>query len=58
MTRDAAQVQAVARLLAERVVIICAHCGQPDTNTTDGRRRHQLLHDHALSGTDNRKEGR
>lgn len=51
MTRDPAEVQAVARLLSERVVVICV-CGRLDTNTTDGRRRHQQLHGHSLSGTE------
>lgn len=53
MTRDPAEVQAVARLLSEGVVVICV-CGRPDTNTSDGRRRHQQLHGHSLSGTETR----
>jgi len=52
MTRDPAEVQAVARLLSERVVIFCTQCGAADMRTSDGRRRHQQLHGHSLSGTE------
>lgn len=56
MTREE-EVQQVARALSEGRVVICA-CGKPDTATTAGRRRHQQLYGHQMSGTDNRKEGR
>lgn len=55
MTRDE-EVQQVARALSEKRVLLC-RCGQPDANTTAGRRRHQQLYGHQMSGTDNRKEG-
>lgn len=55
MPRDE-EVQQVARALSEGVVVICGHCGQPDTRDTAGRRRHQQLYGHQMSGTDNRKE--
>lgn len=58
MTREPAEVQAVARLLSEGVVIACTQCGALEATTTDGRRRHEQLHGHQLSGTDNRKEAR
>ncbi len=56
MTRDPAEVQAVSRLLSEGLVVICTTCGQPDMRTTDGRRRHQQLYTHPLSGTETREE--
>ncbi|GEM_PF-5693596 len=55
MTRDE-EVQQVARALSEGRVVIC-RCGRPDTTTPAGRRRHQQLYGHQMSGTDNRKEG-
>jgi hypothetical protein len=55
VTRDPAEV-IVTRLLSEKRVVICAQCETADANTTDGRRRHQQLHGHALSGTDTRKK--
>lgn len=56
MTREE-EVQQVARALSEGRVVICA-CGRPDTTTTAGRRRHQQLYGHQMSGTDNTKEAR
>lgn len=56
MTREE-EVQQVARALSEGRVLIC-RCGKADANDTAGRRRHQQLYGHQMSGTDNRKEGR
>ncbi len=56
MTREE-EVQQVARALSEGRVLVCG-CGKPDANTTAGRRRHQQLYGHQMSGTDNRKEAR
>lgn len=56
MTREE-EVQQVARALSEKRVLVCG-CGMPDANTTAGRRRHQQLYGHQMSGTDNRKDHR
>lgn len=57
MTRDQQAVQAIARAISEGVIVRCAECGQMETATLDGRRRHEQLYDHRLSGYD-RKEVR
>ncbi len=56
MTRDPAEA-IVTRLLDSGRVVICTTCGAADAPTTDGRRRHQMLHGHQLSGSE-REEGR
>lgn len=55
MTREE-EVQQVARALSEGRVVIC-QCGQPDTATAAGRRRHQQLYGHQMSGTDTTRPG-
>lgn len=57
MTHDQPTVRAVARLLSERVVVICTTCGAPDTRDTSGRRRHQQLYGHVLSGCETDRPG-
>ncbi len=33
----------------------CSECGQMETATLDGRRRHEQLYDHRLSGYDKKE---
>lgn len=57
-TPDPAVVQAIARALSDHALRRCAQCGQIETTTTDGRRRHEQLYGHALSGAQKREEDR
>lgn len=55
MTRDPAAVQTIARALSECMIVRCAECGQMETTTLDGRRRHEQLYDRRLSGYDKKE---